>query len=959
MNMEFIGVMILGPNEPTLEMALESFKRCEVDAIHVLVGDNMDQTSMDLLDKYGCTVFHDKWTGEACRSRNILEKTIPEEARLVMFLDADDEVPSESAEIIKEIVASGETVVISCPYVYIYQDNYQIYRHRIYPRGSYWVGRGHEVTMFPDGVPIRKVPELKILHHFKGNPGGTREKEYILGLFKDLEEKPNDPRTLHYLGQTFWAMNQINNSIYYYERYLEADGWDEERLKALLVLASLYYNKKHNLETALRYVRQSQKELPLRREPLLLESAFLFAEKQFDASLALIDKAIAIPLRKDIQIEMPPWCYEWYPYFRKAETLKALGDHKGAFEALTQGLGIKPDDQFGLNVKAQYEQDCLTPPEIANKLVYIHLGSSPSPWTATSINAGGTGGRETSAVYLAKELQKYGYEVVLFSDFGENEGTHEGIEHIDFHKFYEVCGARPPGIIISASWSLIVDEPLPREAYKIMWCHDPSFGAEGSWNYLSPERISKWDAFVFGSPSQMANNQAWCGIPNEKCHLINLGICLDRFKNVVGHNRNKVVYTCSPDRGLERLLDWWGDIKRECPEAELHVFYGFENMKAYGISDEWVEKMKARMTDLSCCNGIKYHGRIGQNILANELLSAGVWVYPTHVAETMCLSALEASAALLPMVATKLGALETTIAEYGILIGEDINSKEYKDAFIGHVVRLLSDDGYWKECSQKAHDNAYERLNAQGDLMWKWESVGKVWDGFLSKRNTVMDSPKWYKFSHRKFDFEMALYDDDLISDFIKRDQTFYEHKLLDYISDEYGDSISGVVVDIGANIGNHAIYFNTFLKPKRIICFEPEPENFGMLQRNINHLSDHSRIDMLRTAIGAEAGCCSMRTFENNRGMARIISNEGDIQALPLDSFDLKDVELIKIDVEGYELEVLKGAEKTINNNRPIIIIEVTDETIAGVKEWCVPHKYGFGSELDMATYILEPLED
>lgn len=69
-------------------------------------------------------------------------------------------------------------------------------------------------------------------------------------------------------------------------------------------------------------------------------------------------------------------------------------------------------------------------------------------------------------------------------------------------------------------------------------------------------------------------------------------------------------------------------------------------------------------------------------------------------------------------------------------------------------------------------------------------------------------------------------------------------------------------------------------------------------------------------------------------------------VRSYPLDSFDLRCVDFIKIDVEGYERRVLTGAERTIDRDRPVIIIEQNDVTLPGeaphaAKEWLEARGY------------------
>ncbi len=139
-----------------------------------------------------------------------------------------------------------------------------------------------------------------------------------------------------------------------------------------------------------------------------------------------------------------------------------------------------------------------------------------------------------------------------------------------------------------------------------------------------------------------------------------------------------------------------------------------------------------------------------------------------------------------------------------------------------------------------------------------------------------------------------------------------------------------GCFVDIGANIGLLSIHASRCIGAEgSVYAIEPNPKTLPILERNIK-LNNAENILVCPVALGDR----SHRThiFENveiNRGAASLITNSGDnvgieIQVESLDEL-LPDIlpDIIKIDVEGYELEVLKGAIFTIKRALPVLIIE------------------------------------
>jgi FkbM family methyltransferase len=168
----------------------------------------------------------------------------------------------------------------------------------------------------------------------------------------------------------------------------------------------------------------------------------------------------------------------------------------------------------------------------------------------------------------------------------------------------------------------------------------------------------------------------------------------------------------------------------------------------------------------------------------------------------------------------------------------------------------------------------------------------------------------------------------------IKDTGTFYEIDLLKYINYAVGRK-SGCILDVGANIGNHSVYFGTFIAD-RVICFEPNPAVRPCLEKN---LSENSVKYKLYTLGLGEKSCSATidlpPAHKNNIGASRLICGGGDgsrVQVVPLDSLiaEIKayigvlSILAIKIDVEGMEAAVLRGGRDTIREYKPDLFIEI-----------------------------------
>lgn len=136
--------------------------------------------------------------------------------------------------------------------------------------------------------------------------------------------------------------------------------------------------------------------------------------------------------------------------------------------------------------------------------------------------------------------------------------------------------------------------------------------------------------------------------------------------------------------------------------------------------------------------------------------------------------------------------------------------------------------------------------------------------------------------------------------------------------------------VDIGANIGSYTILASGHAGA-RSIAIEPTPSTFKSLTRNISINELEDRVTTIPAALGAEEGsvllAISNDTMNNHVAFLKEDSEKFQVRLLTLDSLlEGKHIPaLIKIDVEGYEAEVLKGAIKTLQNlELKVIIIEL-----------------------------------
>jgi FkbM family methyltransferase len=159
------------------------------------------------------------------------------------------------------------------------------------------------------------------------------------------------------------------------------------------------------------------------------------------------------------------------------------------------------------------------------------------------------------------------------------------------------------------------------------------------------------------------------------------------------------------------------------------------------------------------------------------------------------------------------------------------------------------------------------------------------------------------------------------------------------------------IVLDVGTNVGEVLLNFAKRVGPHgRAIGFEPNPETLTKCRHNLS-LNPFANVEVHAVALGEAPGEALLgRPNSNNAGADRIGSSGVPVEVTTLDAltaaFDRLD--LIKIDVEGFDLKVLRGGARTLERLRPTLFVELNDSNLreqgdspAALVRWLESHGY------------------
>ena len=160
-----------------------------------------------------------------------------------------------------------------------------------------------------------------------------------------------------------------------------------------------------------------------------------------------------------------------------------------------------------------------------------------------------------------------------------------------------------------------------------------------------------------------------------------------------------------------------------------------------------------------------------------------------------------------------------------------------------------------------------------------------------------------------------------------------YEGQELDtffaWMGQHHADLFEGVALDVGANIGNHSLYFSDYFK--KVYSFEPNPRTHKVLLINAALASNIQCFEIGLSDVSKQAlmdvnptNCGGASVTDHGSALAQTIRLETlDALCAEQGQFNEAPIKLLKIDIEGHEYKALCGAEQVIRRHQPVILFE------------------------------------
>jgi glycosyltransferase involved in cell wall biosynthesis len=755
----------------------------------VITDTGSEDDTVGVAKSFGWTVTQYHWDDDFSRARNANLAVV--KTRFFVWMDADDLI--EGFEKLPEYCEKmrDEWAWLNCGYIYQTDKNGNpiviIDRERVVDlrwTGARWrwENRVHEVLAPNANVPFLNCDDI-VWRHYPGLSLKDTAQRNLHLLQLQLMEQPENHRTYFYMGCQHYAMGQWQKAASWFMKYLDSGVWPQEMWRSAEFRADCLRQMAKEREA--RGQKDEARQLvemsldmdfcAIELEPTWADPYFGMAEgyvqiREWKKALFWHEQGLEME-SCDPVIFMNPRDYDYNAYLVSHIARSELGDVEGALKDVEAGLKWFPDSKPLLEAKETYERG-IKQKEMAKGAILLadnvgdkdilafdkqmpqdvrlfrsyrqevlgratllkDKGTQPrldifcgnvgvgEAWGPPSIDAGGIGGSETAVIHVARLLAQVGIQVRVLGNPGRYAGIHDGVEYWDWNLVPQ--DSRRDILVL---WRQPGAATLPWKAQKIIaWLHDLNYRQA----LFNPEVAEKIDLVCGVSEWHSQYLAQTYPLIKDKMGVLRNGIDLGRYTGKrVTRDKNAIIWSSSPDRGLPILISMLPYFKELSKDIAIHVYYGTQNLEAVARMGELgASSFLGSLNEVIKKNEkhVIMHGRVGQRELALAQRKATWLIYPTTFTEVSWITGLEGQAAGMNIIASDVAAIPETLHGGGVTIPMSATNAPAQQRFIGMM-------SYWWEHPEEFDYAATQQGNVDRQT---WERV--VQEDWLPKIKEVL-----------------------------------------------------------------------------------------------------------------------------------------------------------------------------------------------------------------------------
>ena len=915
-------------------------------------------------------IFHDDWKDFGYNRTKALEHAYGKTDYLFIF-DADDLIHGDI-----QLPSIFDKDLYNVPF----EDPVSYYRPiLISNRMKYkYVGVLHEFLRNID--PIKSQDYLLGNYHIQSRQIGDRNKnsnKYLndaLVLEKGFEQENTDMwlkyRYSYYCAQSYHNFGKLDKAIEWYEKTLTLDyslqykycscirlgncyhelkqysnaidSWskaytyDGERLEGIVQIMEYFYNKNHHFMVLSLYNKFKHVTIGNANDKIFLDYS-KYHDFHYYASVSgcyCNEHKSAYEACKYMLINNRPnpantiYNLQFYmKYFKEDDDNKSLmgyfvtyimnkhivfKERKDAWNIVNGIIKEQLPEKFKLlenSILSSSKKNIDKNSKYASsKKILIYTGWMTHLWNESHLYEKALGGSEKAVAYLSRELPN-DYEIIISGDV--EEGIFDNRTYVHRNRLQTILDSIEfHTIIISRNISFLTEFNNLKCFQLILSLHDTHIlTPDNNVNHVLDIYNTSIDKVITLTLWHKSNIiSLYPNIPSNKIEIINNGIDISQFHNntnqIISNSirkiKNKFIWSSRTERGLHIVLQLWGKLIEKIPDATLDIC-------SYGDFPKDDEDQKM-LEIINSYDNIIHHGKLNSIQLYDLMSKSEYWLYTSTFPETSCITAMEMLMSEVVCLYYPLAGLNDTVGKYGIPInpGEEIEtildlSTEEK--------ALLRENGreYGLDCS--------------------WKNRAEQWTNMLG----IGENNKLDTVYHNNYVLNI-LKNTHIRGNIPNKHITFLEKLSKEFNPDNM------IIYDIGSSVlhwtqnasnlwKNSIIYPFDGMSEMKLFYDEYNIQNNTNYEYNIGVLcdEDYKKINFYQND---ELSGGNSYYKEIGHKDSHIIFTENHIKhkiGMKLETVvknkNIPMPDLIKIDVQGAELDILKGSMNVINHAKFLIV--------------------------------------
>lgn len=355
--------------------------------------------------------------------------------------------------------------------------------------------------------------------------------------------------------------------------------------------------------------------------------------------------------------------------------------------------------------------------------LYFLSPESTEDWDYRNVYDVGIGGSQTWHVECALRMARRSYEVVSYSPLPPDCPNHN-FGGVRWEHFKDADYSQD-GLWIFSRCFPFLDAFAPTQRRRAwMVCQDVDYA------HWTPARGAKLTTIFGLCPDHVAHLK--CRHPQDADRIVlsGNGIATDQLQQLpsdVPRNPKRLMFSSSPDRGLDNLLEIFTRAREQDEELELHIFYGLNNLENFCRQNSKLQPAVHPMFELAerakNMPGVTWHGRIGQQLLRIEWLKSGIWCHPSNFAETSSVTCMESQALGAYPITNPIWGIAHNV-EHGIFIQGDPAEPPIRDLYVENLLLVASHPGEQERRRRPMMQDALARHD--------WENICEQYERLLA-----------------------------------------------------------------------------------------------------------------------------------------------------------------------------------------------------------------------------------